>query len=243
MTLTHKYDSKSKKFVSIFDDIMTSPTSLVDHVTNIGIPKDNYFIPSRLHNLSFSFDLFTHYIYLCLTDDDLQERIVKNYHNVLSNLVDEDIIRQSELEEYLGMCNLFNSLLQMKTEDKFVKKSIAYSLSMLIGVYIEKLLRSIYISKMSREDYIEVNRLSLNALLNTKELEEYLGSHLQKVLEYKLTYKRNTRVGENLRNELMHGSDSLYTSMNIGYPSLMFYLLVAVLNAIAKNYINFSDKE
>ena len=131
----------------------------------------------------------------------------------------------------------------MKTEAKFVKKSLAYSLSMLIGVYIEKLLRSIYISRMSREDYIEVNRLSLNALLNTKELEECLGLHLQKVLEYKLTYKKNTRVGENLRNELMHGSDSLYTSMNIGYPSIMFYLLVTVLNAIAKNYIKFSDKE
>ncbi len=243
MTLTHKYDLKSKEFVSIFDDIMTAPSSLVDHVTNVGVPKDDYFIPSRLQNLRLSFDLFTHFIHRCLTDEDLQERIVINYHNVLSNLVGEDIIDQSELEEYLGMCNLLNSLLQMKEDAKFIKKSISYSLSMLIGVFMEKLLRSIYISKISREDYIEVDRLSLNALLNTKEIEEYLGFHLQKVLEYKLTYKKNTKAGENLRNALMHGSDSIFTNMNVGYPSLMFYLLVSILNAIAKNYITFSDNE
>lgn len=243
MTLTHKYDTKNKQFVSIFDDIMTAPSSFLDHVTNVGIPEDDYFIPSRLQHLRLSFDLFTHFIHQCLTDEDLQERIVINYHNVLSNLVKEDIIGQSELDEYLGMCNLLNSLLQMKEDAKFVKKSLSYSLSMLIGVFIEKILRSIYLSKMSRDDYIEVDRLSLNALLNTKELEEYLGFHLQKILEYKLTYKKNTKAGENLRNALMHGADSVFIYMNVGYPSLMFYLLVSILNAIAKNYITFSDNK
>jgi hypothetical protein len=243
MTLTHKYDTKNMQFVSIFDDIMTAPSSFLDHVTNVGIPEDDYFIPSRLQHLRLSFDLFTHLIHRCLTDEDLQERIVINYHNVLSNLVTEDIIGQSELDEYLGMCNLFNSLLQMKEDAKFVKKSLSYSLSMLIGVFIEKILRSIYLSKMSRDDYIEVDRLSLNALLNTKELVEYLGFHLPKILEYKLTYKKNTKAGENLRNALMHGSDSVFNHMNVGYPSLMFYLLVSILNSIAKNYITFSENK
>lgn len=247
MTITHKYEFESNSFVSIFDGIMTAPSSLVDHVTHIGVPKDDYFIPSRLQHLRVSFDLFNHFMYGCLTDEDLQVRLVVNYHKVLSNLYNEGIIEKIYIDEYLGMCNLFSSLLEMKDDNKLVKKSLSYSVAMLIGVYIEKLLRAIYISKMIREDYIDVSSLSLNSLLNTKELEEYLGLHLQKVLEYKLTYKNKTsegvKLGENLRNSLMHGSGSLYEHMNIGYPTMMFYLLVSILNSIASNYIDISDKK
>lgn len=241
LEFTHTFDRESKQFAPIYNNIMTKPKAMFDHINHIGISEDEYFYPSRLTNLGMYFDIFTNYLFVSFKDEDLRDNIVSNYFNILSNLVKEDILSEEDLEEYLGMCNVFSSLLTID-EDGNVKKSLSYGVSMLIVAYIEKFLRKYYTYLHTKETYINVSTYTLNMLLNEQEIQNVFGEHVTKVLEYQLTKKRATDIGLNLRNNLMHNSEISFRSMNIGYPVRVFYCLILLLNVIATKYIKIDDK-
>lgn len=241
LEFTHTFDRESKKFKPIYNNIMTEPKATFDHINHIGIPEDEYFYPSRLTNLGMYFDIYTKYLLICFRDENLRDDIVANYYNILSNLVKEDILSEEDLEEYLGMCNVFSSLLTINEEGN-VKKSLSYGVSMLIVAYIEKFLRKYFTHLHTKETYINVSRYTLNMLMNEQEIQNVFGEHVSKVLEYQLTKKRATDIGLNLRNNLMHNIEIDFRSMNIGYPVRVFYCLILLLNVIATKYIKIDDK-
>ena len=159
----------------------------------------------------------------------------------MSNLANEGILSEEDLEEFLGMCSVFSSILNIESKGH-IKKSLSYGLSMLVVAYIEKLLRKYFMHVNSRDTYINVKKYTLNMLLNEKGIQDVFGEHVSKVLEYQLTKKRTTDIGLNYRNNLMHNSDINFSEMNIGYPVRMFYCLIILLNVIGTNFITINDK-
>lgn len=241
LEFTHVYKKESREFVPIFDQIMTGNKAIFDHISHIGIPEDEYFTPSRITDLGMYFDIFSNYLFVCFKDENMLDSIFSNYHRILSDLANEGILSEEDLEEFLGMCSVFSSILNIESKGH-IKKSLSYGLSMLVVAYIEKLLRKYFMHINSRDTYINVKKYTLNMLLNEKGIQDVFGEHVSKVLEYQLTKKRTTDIGLNYRNNLMHNSDINFSEMNIGYPVRMFYCLIILLNVIGTNYITINDK-
>ena len=244
MSISHIYKKDKNMFVSQFDDVMTAPSGMFDLISHVGLEFNEYFLPSRINMIHFYTKLYNGFLHVCFNDLELNQEIFDNYYLILGYMKKDGVITQEELEEFHGLYSILNFSLEAK-EDNMFRKSLNYGLSMLISVFIEKIIRFVFLSEVSEEnEYFEEKYFTLGALLQRNEITLYFGEHLIKVVEFQLLKVRGTDIGMNIRNSLMHDRNEIYSSMNLGYPIQLLYILFSILNAVTLHYMPpFGDKK
>jgi len=244
LSISHSYKKDKKIFVSQFDDVMTAPAGMFDSINHIGLESNEYFLPSRINMIQFYTQLYNGFLHVCLNDAELNQKMFDNYYMILGYMKRDGVITQEELEEFQGLYIMLNFRLEVK-EDNVFRKSLDYGLSMVISAFIEKIIRYIFLSEISEEnEYFEEKNFTLGPLLRRKEIILYFGEHLAKVIEFQLIKVQGTVIGLNIRNSLMHDSNEIYSSMNIGYPIQLLYILFSILNGVTLHYMPpFGDKK
>lgn len=236
MGLTHIYDSKTTIFNSIFDSIMESRASFTDFVNHIGLEYDDYFSPSRIMQVEYISNLNIDLIYLIIKDESLFNEMANNYFAVLQQLRADDILTDSDLNEYSGMISMIRSVFDMDENNDNIAKSLWYSLAMLIVAFIEKLLRKLYIKNKESDDYVDINSLYMGFLIESDVIKKCLGEHLANIIKYFLSRVPVTKIGNNLRNKLMHNVLE-FDQIKIEMPVTMMYLLINLLNGVGRHYV------
>lgn len=234
--LTHLYSKDVNNFVSIFENTMKTESPLTDSITHVGLESNEYFTPSRLMQIDYIMKLNTVFMKMMLVDEELFDMFFNNYYSVLSNLVVDGTLAEVDLHEFNGMCSMIKSILDLGEDIGFINGSLYYGVSMLISTFTEKLLRKLFNKLKTIENYIDIKFQTIGTLLEYNDIKKYIGQDLSNVLKYFLSIISGTRIGLNLRNNLMHNNLD-FDVMSIDLPVQMLFILTNLMNAIAIHYI------
>ena len=168
-------------------------------------------------------------------------------------------IDKKEGEDKLELVQIFNGFYPIflkyqhseKKEFNSLERYDIYSNSLFIITIIEKILRRVAITSNSKIMYYAEADSNLGDILKTKNSDggDYVNSMLNGMfdnelictLEYYLGKTSDLNVGKNVRNNLSHNRNIMFSKLTPNLSMRVFYLFLSIVNAIYASYINNSD--
>src|SRR5690554_216899 len=251
--LTHSYKKGYDKMVSNFVPIYNNEPAITDIIASVS-GTDDYFLPSRLIHLNIYVQIYIPMIYMILNDDETEDIIFRMLVTQLNDIDTHEAEGKLELVNYFkGLYpTLKESILGQEKDYDETYKFKAISVSMVLISLIEKILRRVAINLSSNIRYYSINDLNLGSLLRTKNsngtdftentLLTVLDLELIKTLEYTLIKTHDTKIGMNMRNNLMHNRNIKFSDLTNGFSAHIFLMFLSTVNGIYANYINHNMK-
>ncbi|PAF55093.1 hypothetical protein [Mycoplasmopsis agassizii] len=233
---THKLENN--KWISKFVSDKESNTNLYD-VLGAGLENDLFFTPSYKDKIKDYIDRTSNYISQIITSEDSSNNLENFLNAGIFNIGKYfNDINSDLLDSVNGFFGYFVSYLSYRGEYEDTHKYECYTLSMFVVTLIERIIRLVF-TKIYPESHSR--SYTLGRMLKTSNedgskyenlLTEVIDINLVKALEYHLLRTQDSKIGMNIRNNLMHNQNIVFSTILNSYLLRIFFLFLSLINSL-----------
>ena len=115
-------------------------------------------------------------------------------------------------------------------QDELVCRLNNYNTIHLVVGIIEKILRELFYKSIGVNKYIPRSALTIESMLEAKEMEEFLGQANARTFRFFLTSYENT--GKGIRNHIAHYNNDIKEICTMDNVLAVLYLLITLTNEL-----------
>lgn len=235
---------KNKHFISVLEDWNENiQFGIVDDIASTS-GTDDYFKATRLRNNDIFLKQGIVNITCWLNNDKLIDEFwrilssitIQHFKNLKFDLTRDEIV--SDFEWLLTGLKGYKNI--DEKEEKLLNINAYYIVFHIISLF-EKILRNTY---LALNPYCPISKIQLGKLLNDKQyMENILGTHTQKLLQYHLSKTQKTLIGHDIRNKIMHYNDIEISQFSYTTILEYIYLLTMICNSLHTNSLKMKKSE
>lgn len=239
LKLTHYSDeNRTVKSKLSIEDV---PNSLMD-IVGSNISTDDYYTLTRQHVIEFTAITNSALFIGILEKKEYYTTYFNDFFNLLSMVTKNLNFNSDILEEGKMLIQdisiLIANVIEKKSSQSILQKTLNYNVEMLCSALIESLLREQYRIKNEQIMYINYSNVTLGALLNPdiNNNGPFSKDQLLTLAFFLINSGENKDIGYNYRNRLAHLFNVYKNSLSLDKVCLLMYLLTDILNTI---YVGF----
>lgn len=239
LRLTHYSDeNRTVKSKLSIEDV---PNSLMD-IVGSNISTDDYYTLMRQQVIEFTAITNSALFIGILEKKEYYTTYFNDFFNLLSMVTKNLNFNSDILEEGKMLIQdisiLIANIIEKKSSQSILQKTLNYNVEMLCSALIESLLREQYRIKNEQVMYINYSNVTLGALLNPdiNNNGPFSKDQLLTLAFFLINSGENKDIGYNYRNRLAHLFNVYKNSLSLDKVCLLMYLLTDILNTI---YVGF----
>ena len=225
LMITHgKYNNK---IFSRFESILSKnrEKNLIDLVST-NISTNEYFTYSVQNELSIMMMFGKLMIRYMLFEDDRFDDLMNYLFAGIANYSEKFNI--NNMISYT-LKNLVNESKRKEKDELIIKLWNYNAIHLIVGVF-EKIIRELYYENIQMKKYIPKEKLTLENIFKTEELDNMFGKANKRAFQYFLT--SDNFVGNNLRNDICHYNNNIYEICTLDNTLTVIYILLTLTNEL-----------
>ena len=208
--------------------------SIVDIAYHMGTETNEYFPYSTQVRLMLTVMYGKLMLKYMLSDEKRHKELINYMFAGIANYIEKNNIEIPNLDDDFNMLNYslkvcIDCNISEKQDELVCRLNNYNTIHLVVGI-IEKILRELFYKSIGVNKYIPRSALTIESMLEAKEMEEFLGQANARTFRFFLTSYENT--GKGIRNHIAHYNNDIKEICTMDNVLTVLYLLITLTNEL-----------